>query len=289
MKKSKLNEAIGYLRTATTIEDNANNSLYHQKKAILKWAKENNTKITKFYSEVASSFSYKRPILELMIAEINEKVVTPGALIVKSTDRLSKSISTTIAIDSLLKDKSIELITTNNLLPNSLDTCHFIKSFIDMSNEVLSKANSQRIQSSLNNNAKKGYFTGGVLPFGYSTVPMIPPNSNVQRKTLVLNPIEAAIVKELFNLATKGINGKKLSLGGIARALNQQNLLRRGTQWDYRKVTVILKNPIYYGERLWGKNRTLSFINQQLITIRSPSIISKEQFLSAQKNYAFAN
>ena len=92
-----------------------------------------------------------------------------------------------------------------------------------------------------------------------------------------------AIVKELFNLATTGINGKQLSLGGIARALNQQNLLRRGTSWDYRKVSVILKNPIYYGDRLWGKNRTSRYENQPPITIKSPSIISKEQFLAAQK------
>jgi len=279
MNKSKLNEAIGYLRTATTMEDNENNSLSHQKKEILKWAKENNIQITKFYSEVGSGFSGKRPILDLMIAEINEKVVTPDALIVKSPERISRNSSSRMMIDSLLEDKGIELVSTD--YPHS----HLLKTalFLDASNSFLSEINSKRIHCSLNITAEKDFFTGGSIPYGYASVPIITPNKNTKNKTLVINPIEAAIVKELFNLATNGIDGKQLSLGGIARALNQQKLMRRGTLWDYRKVSVILKNPIYHGERLWGINRATRYKSQPTITINAPSIISKEQFLSAQK------
>jgi len=277
----KINKAIGYLRTATTMQDNANRSLYNQKKSILTWAKENNIQIVKIYSEVSSGFRGERPVLDLMIKEIDEGVVTPDTLIVYSLDRLSRNNSTTEAINSLFSEKNIEVIPVSNSTSDTQDSIFCLHTFIDMFNELQSKANSKIVQDSLNSTAEKGYFTGGSIPFGYSSVPVIVPNTNATKKTLVINPIEAAIVKQLFNLATTGTNGNQLSFSGIARFLNQQNLMRRGKPWNCKKISIILNNPIYHGERLWGKNRASEYKHQAPITIKTPSIVSKEQFISA--------
>ena len=282
MEINKLRKAVGYIRTTTFMQDNVTQSLYNQKNNILNWAKENDIQIIKFYSEVSSGFRGARPLFDLMIKEIEERVVIPDALIVDSFDKLLSNISTSVAISSFLKDKNIEMMSASNSPIDSQDKPFSSQALIEMLNETQGENSSQTLQKNLNRTAEQGYFTGGFSPYGYSSVPAITPNKNIEKKVLITNPIEVAIVKELFNLATTGINGKQLSLAGIARSLNQQNLMRRGSSWDYRKVSVILRNSIYYGDRLWGKNRASIHENQPPIIIKSPSIISKKQFLAAQ-------
>jgi hypothetical protein len=254
MKNIKNQTFVKYISVNTQKKLIDINSVEDEKDLTSNSCKEDNIQNKEFHEGIASGYQGERPMLDLLIKEIEES-------------------NPVISVTEQIQDNEEAA-----LIPSKIAS---------MMNELQRDVNSKFINEKLNSTAKKGFFTGGILPFGYSSV--ICSKTNTTKKTLILNPIEAAIVKELFNLATNGIDGKKLSLGGIARALNQQNLMRRGTQWDYRKVSVILKNPIYHGERLWGKNRTLRYRNQQLITIKSPSIISKEQFLSAQKNYALVN
>jgi hypothetical protein len=187
----------------------------------------------------------------------------------------------TIKFRNRLNDKDTFVI--GMLLPVSNN--HYkaltIQDSSSMFNDVQNSKYSLPIHIKLNSIAKEGYFGGGYTPFGYSKKPV--KNTNTKHNILVINSIEAAIVKKIFNLAI----ADNKSLGGIARALNAQKLLRRGRVWDYKSVSRIVKNSIYHGERTWGKKRMEHFKNVPLITIKTRPIISKKQFLVARKKLQF--
>jgi site-specific DNA recombinase len=275
MKIIKLNKCIGYLCITSIMNANGYNTVNEQKKVILKWSKKNNVYIEKFYTE--SDYDGKRPIFNLMLKEIGEGIINPDALVVSSFEKLLHCSANIEFIENGLKN--IEVISAYDSLSNSQNTDLLLNIFTGFFNENQITRQSEIIQHGLSKNARNGIFTGGTPPFGYTSKVL---ETNSIQKILVVNPIEAAIVKELFNLANDD-NGVQLTLGAISRALNKQNLFRRGKQWNYKTVSRVIKNPIYYGERLWGKNRASNYNNQLPITIKTPSIISKEQFLSIQK------
>jgi len=250
MKIKKTSKAIGYLRTAITVEDKSNKSLYNQKKDILNWAKENDIKIEKFYSDVGSGFSKNRPMLDLMIEEINKDVVTPDALVVNSFSRLSRNWDTSEQLKTLLDDKGIDIISVLELLPSNQDAPLLSKTLTNMFNESQSKINSQQVHHRLNENARKGDFTGGVIPYGYKTVPV---NQNIRKKVLVINTNESSVVEEIFELAKSGINGRPLGLKKISNHLNKKNCKYRGKRWNVRIVSSILKRVFLVGQEKLGQ------------------------------------
>jgi hypothetical protein len=152
-----------------------------------------------------------------------------------------------------------------------------------MVNEIQSRMNSKVVQNRLNDTANKGYFTGGVVPFGYSSVPISIPNTDIKKKILAVNVEESEVVKEIFNLAETGINGKASGVDNIARHLNNKSIRSRGKKWDKNKISLILKSTLYYGKRVWGAKRVVRAKDNPPITINVPPIVTEEQFLSVRK------
>ena len=76
-------------------------------------------------------------------------------------------------------------------------------------------------------------------PFGYIK------NEN---KKLEINPMEAEIVKDIFELYSQGNNASKVAI--IMKKDNRY--LRNGEKWNESKITRIINNPIYKGNMLWG-------------------------------------
>lgn len=88
---------------------------------------------------------------------------------------------------------------------------------------------------------------------------------------LVPEPMEATIVREIFELYLRGS-----SLEEIAAALNSRSIAtRRGGRWQKSTIGYILKNPIYAGyKRRKGRIAAGSH----------PTLVSPETFRSAQRN-----
>lgn len=84
--------------------------------------------------------------------------------------------------------------------------------------------------------AKAGDKPAGVCPFGY--------RYSADKKSVEIEPDEAAIVKQMF---TEGQKGK--SLNQLADFLNDKGYkTRRGCTWSAGNVQVILRNRFYIGE-----------------------------------------
>ncbi len=227
MKINKLNKGIGYLRETPIMNSYGDKTLDQQRAVIIMWSKRNNVEIVKFYSE--SDCNGKSPVFNFMLNEIDKNIVTPDVLVVSSLGKLIHCADNIEVIEKKLS--GIKVITACDSLQNIQGIDLLLNTFIGLLNEDQITRNSSCIQQSLNANANNGFFTGGTPPFGYYSKVL---KNNELHKVLVINPLEAAIVKDIFNSATTNTKGKTPSLGGISRDLNQQNLLRRGKQWNYK-------------------------------------------------------
>lgn len=147
---------------------------------------------------------------------------------------------------------------------------------------------------------KQGHCGAGImLPFGYS---------KDENKKLILNPIEAPIVKEMFQMVVDGLGSK-----AIAHILNErkvptktQTVIKKGfikmpksdnqkstdnMTWVDGTVISILKNPIHKGQRNYTFETEDSILNNSAyqhiqnyntIIIPSPATVSTELFDDVQ-------
>ena len=81
--------------------------------------------------------------------------------------------------------------------------------------------------------AKQGKFNGGIC-LGYDSV----------NKTLVVNEEEAAIVREIFNLAEQGLGYKSI----VGHLNGKGYKTKKGNAFSVNGVKDILGNPIYIGK-----------------------------------------
>lgn len=101
--------------------------------------------------------------------------------------------------------------------------------------------------------AKGGDKPAGVAPFGYQYA--------ADKKSVEIDPVEAATVRMMFSEAQKG-----LSLHKIADYLNAKDIkTRRGKAWSAGNVQVILRNRFYIGE-LQHQGKTIKGNQEPIIS-----------------------
>jgi hypothetical protein len=101
----------------------------------------------------------------------------------------------------------------------------------------------------------------GQIPFGHTVKRELNGSQLVTER--IPDPATAPVVNEMFSLADNGTTP-----GEIARTLNERGILTaRGKRWDRRGVLIVLRNPLYTGQRGYEQivDRALwERVNQQL-------------------------
>src|SRR5690606_26142102 len=86
---------------------------------------------------------------------------------------------------------------------------------------------------------RQGKWTSNHVPFGYDI--------NKEKDKLIINPLEAKIVRKMFDLYPK------MGMRTIALYLNENKMFTRlGNNWTDNTVSQILKNPVYCGYIYWS-------------------------------------
>ena len=104
---------------------------------------------------------------------------------------------------------------------------------------------SERTRDKIAASRRKGKWTGGPVPFGYS----------VKDKKLLVNEVEAQIVREAFTLF---LQHRQMAM--VARTLTERGLLPRGSsrppeeglRWSKDAIARVLRNPLYAGFMMYG-------------------------------------
>ena len=143
---------------------------------------------------------------------------------------------------------------------------------------------SNNIRSAFNSKMKQGEFISPFASFGYEV-------SSENNNKLVVDPVAAEIIKEIYALYLKG-----LGFTEVAKYLNNKNIpspslykYKRGIKlnvisnrpreeikWSAVAIKTILTNELYIGNLIQGKRTTVSYKNHKIINKDKSKWVRKE-------------
>ncbi len=210
-----------------------------------------------------------RPALQKLIADIKEGKI--DCVIVYKVDRLSRSLLDFSQLLEFFDQNNVTFVSTtqhfNTRTSMGRLTLNILSSFSQFEREIIS----ERTRDKMGAAKRKGKWIGGKPPLGYDL-------DKVNHK-LIINPQEARIVREIFNLYLE-----KRSLLSVAMALNEKGYKTKthatlqgkkygGVSLKSTNIQLTLKNPFYIGK--------VSY-HGELYPGEQDRIISDELFQKAQ-------
>ncbi|HLO60930.1 MAG TPA: recombinase family protein [Bacteroidales bacterium] len=244
---------------------------------------KHNYNIVKEFSEKETGRNRERKMLTELLEYCKENRNDISFVLVSELSRLGRTGQVIFTIETLNEYK-IGLISLKETLKTLNDdrtvnyTSGLVMSILSSINSYELETTKYRSKSGLMYSAKQGNWTGGkMLPYGYMREP--------DGKKLVINPEEKPVIEDIFRLYCEGNGTQK-----IAAYLNAKSVpTRTGVRWRDKVVYDIIMNPLYYGQRLYYKDRKESKNKNkperkgQSFFIPAPAIISEETYKQANK------
>ncbi|MFH1507543.1 MAG: recombinase family protein [Candidatus Omnitrophota bacterium] len=212
----------------------------------------------------------ERPALQKLLSDIKEGKI--NCIVVYKVDRLSRSLLDFSQLLESFEQNNVTFVSVTQAFNTNTSmgrlTLNILLSFAQFEREIISERTRDKMAAS----KKKGKWVGGKPPLGYDI-------DKVNRR-LVINPKEADLVKEIFNLYLE-----KRSLLSVAMALNEKNYVTKnhktlegnkygGVKFKNTSIQSIVKNPFYIGKVGHA---------EQLYQGEQERIISDEVFQKAQE------
>jgi site-specific DNA recombinase len=209
-----------------------------------------------------SGGTLERPALQRLLAEIDAGRI--GMVVVYKIDRLTRSLADFGRLVERLDAKGCSFVSVTQAFNTATSmgrlTLNVLLSFAQFEREVTA----ERIRDKIAASKKKGLWMGGTLPLGYDNHP------DPQRRELVINPIEAAAVVELFTLYERHGNLRLVELEATHRGLRSKALAspsgRRSGGFPFTRgqLHYLLTNPVYIG-RIRHKDQSYPGLHPAII------------------------
>ncbi len=206
-----------------------------------------------------------RPAFTRLMADVEAGKV--DVIVVYKVDRLSRSLLDFVKVMERLSSAgaSFVSITQNFSTADAMGrlTMNMLISFAEFERSMIAERTRDKIAAS----RRKGKWTGGPVPFGYSA----------KDKKLVVNEAEAQIVREAFTLF---LAHRQMAV--VARELNKRGLLPRtskrvrdgGPLWSKDGIARVLRSPLYAGRMMYG---------EELFDGEHPRLIDDVTYRQAQR------
>jgi len=250
-----INKLVAYIRVSTSRQAKENFSLEGQTADILKWAEKNEIEIVKWYAdEGVSGHNYKRKQFDLMVNELCEDRINADGVVFYTTNRMARRLSVATTAKDRLKESGKILVSISENLISSDPSSDFVFNILSCANQLQSDQNGQNVKDRLGDTFSNGFYTGGVVPFGYDSIEVLD-SSNKTRHLLVVNEEDSTLVKRIFNLSLNGLNGKGMGVLSIAAYLNDNGIYFRGSKWDKNKISRMLNDTTYKGLKIFRKGQ----------------------------------
>lgn len=229
----------------------------------------NYTIIGDYVDDGYSGTNFDRPKFNALIEDIKKKKI--NMVIVKDLSRLGRDhVMTGYYMENFFPENQVRFVSIldgydsfKNQASNDSST------FIVACNDYYSKQNSIKIRNVLNNKRSSGKFIGSAPCFGYMRDPE-------DKGHLIPNPETAPIVKEIFQMAEKGIG-----ISDITSTLNSKGYVTpsgyKGTKystrlvfrddWNISSVKKILNNRMYTGDMVQHTQSKVSYKSKKKITL----------------------
>jgi len=184
-----------------------------------------------------------RPALQKLIADIKDSQI--DCVVVYKVDRLSRSLLDFVQLLELFEKHNVAFVSVTQAFNTNTSmgrlTLNILLSFAQFEREIISERTRDKMAAA----RKKGKWLGGRPILGYDL--------NRDNRSLIVNPKEAKLVREIFELYLK-----EKSLLSVAKILNQKGILTKkyvtkagktfgGMSFKNTQVRFIIKNVLYMG------------------------------------------
>lgn len=236
--------AIGYVRVSTEEQAREGYSLDNQRKDISDYCQYKGWDLVDIYADEGISGAGMDERIGLLRALKLLHTRKINYLVVWKLSRLSRKVADVVRITERLDHNETFLISVKDNIdtssPMGKPFLYIASIFAEMERDSMII----QVKGGMEQKAREGRWNGGISPIGY----------RLQEKELVIDEVEAEIVKTIFTEYLKD-NGYK----AIAKLLNDQGYkTRKGFAFSGGTVKEILRNPTYMGKIRWGKLKNWS-------------------------------
>jgi site-specific DNA recombinase len=173
-----------------------------------------------------------RPALQRLLADIEAGRV--DIIVVYKIDRLSRSLMDFAKLVEVFDRKGVTFVAVTQSFNTTTSmgrlTLNILLSFAQFEREVIG----ERIRDKVAASRKRGIWMGGWIPFGY----------DLKDRRLIINEIEAKIVRRIFDRFVK--SGSPLTI--VAELACEQVVNRYGKLIDRNAIYKLLHNRVYVGD-----------------------------------------
>ncbi len=248
-------------------------SISTQRSMLREYARENGFIVYREYIDDGfSGTTFERPAWKCLLADIEAGKV--NLVITRDLSRLGRDyILTGQYTEIYFPARGVRYIAVNDGY-DSLNPGNDLAPFQNIVNEMYARDTSKKIRSALRTKMKEGAFIGNFAPYGYRKDPE-------DKNHLLIDPVTAPVVREIFERASKGeaplkiaklLNQKGVKTPAQYRCFHRHELfLENGEgnkEWVSGTICKVLSNPVYTGDIVQGKSSKLSFKSQ--ITLNIP-------------------
>src|SRR5208337_3740258 len=196
-----------------------------------------------------SGGTMERPALQRLLEDIRRRLV--DAVVVYKVDRLTRSLADFAKMVEVFDAHDVSFVAVTQQFNTTTSmgrlTLNVLLSFAQFEREVTG----ERIRDKIAASKKKGMWMGGRVPIGYDVV----------ERRLVVNPAEAATVREIYarylELGSIRLLKQELDRRGIISKVrvSKAGIRSGGQPFSRGALHELLSNPTYVGEIRHRKDR----------------------------------
>lgn len=274
-----MKRAAIYARVSTARQADHDPSMPDQIAQCRAYCDSKGWKVVEVFEEPgASALKQDRPVFQEMIYKAKRADHPFDVVVMHSWSRFSR-VSFHSELYSLELEKvGVELISITQPITSD-PTGQMLRRLLNVFDEHQSRENAKHVHRAMMENARQGFWNGSQPPFGYATR-VAERRGNKDKKVLVVNEDEAAVVRMIFDKAM-GVDGRPMGVKNIALSLSDLGYTRRGVRFSTGSIYDILTTTAYHGQHYF--NRFDSRFRKprppsEWIGLRVPAIIPEATF-----------
>ncbi len=271
LKSQEIYEAAIYLRLSDEDGDKTESDSIRNQRALIQDFVNQKSDLAvaeEYVDDGYSGTTFDRPGFQKMMMDIQTGKV--NCIIVKDLSRFGRNyIEAGRYLEKIFPALGVRFIAVNDHIDTTnaaKDTEQIIIPFKNLINDAYCRDISIKVRSQLEIKRKNGKFTGSFAGYGYKKDPN-------DKNHLIIDEYAAEIVKQIFEMKLHGC-----SMEQIAGSLDEAGVLtpmeykrscghnfnsgfRSGAdpKWSVTTVRRILKNELYVGAIVQGKNRKINY------------------------------
>lgn len=252
-------KVVAYCRYSSEMQRDSY-SIEAQKRAIEEYCARENYELVRFYVDEAQSGTRDdREEFQNMIAD--SVAGEWQAVIVHKLDRFARDRYDSAIYKKKLKDNGVRVLSVTEPLDDSPESI-MLESVLEGMAEYYSKNLAREVLKGKREAAQKGLFQGGRPPFGY----------DVKNQMYVINPDEAKIISEIFELLKQGYAPIEV----IRHCYKKGYKIRTGRAITNYHLIQFVNNEKYAGVYIWRDIRVEDAV---------PAIVDKETFYYVRQSF----